>query len=337
MQPRLSGNTRGSGVPRVSVCIPTYNSARFLGEAIESALAQTFVDLELIISDNASTDETPGLCQRFKDPRIRYHRFEALVGQGGNWNRCVSLATGEFVALLHADDVYLPDFLAERLRQFDAAPGAGIAFGAVELMDEAGQPIGTQSFSDREIVAPPSQFYGDLLTGCVINPASLVVRRSIYASAGPFDEQRLWGIDWDMWLRLAAVSGVSYTPRISSRYRVHGASGSSTGLPGPRYLSEDLSVLKLALARLDEDPRLEGARLKRRGAMRAYSMRAMNAAGANCQAGRRLSTLGALREALRHSPILITRPTVWALAAGCVVGPQGYRIWRRLRDGPVVS
>ena len=331
MRPRWFALAANSDMPTFSVCIPTYNSARFLGETIEGALAQTFADFELIISDNASTDGTAALCRRYSDPRLKYHRFETLVGQGSNWNRCVGLATGEFVALLHADDVYLPDFLAERLRQFDAAPEAGIAFGAVELIDDEGRLIGAQSFSDREIVAPPSEFYGDLLMGCVINPASLTVRRSCYATVGPFNEQCLWGIDWDMWLRLAAVTGVSYTPRISSRYRMHGASGSSTGLLGPRYLAEDFSVLKSALERLDLDPQLEKIRPKRRQALRSYSLRAMNAAGANCEAGRRLSTLRALGEALRCSPSLITRPTVWALAAGSVAGPWSYRIWVGLR------
>lgn len=319
-------------MPKVSICIPTYNSARFLAETIESALAQDFGDFELVISDNASTDETPALCARYSDPRIRYNRFETLVGQGGNWNRCVSLAKGEFVALLHADDVYLPDFLTERVRQFAEASDTGIAFGAVELMDAAGQPIGGQSFSDHARVARAPEFYGDLLMGCVINPASLLVRRSLYSEVGPFNEQRLWGIDWDMWLRLAAISGVSYSPRASSRYRIHGASGSTTGLLGPRYLAEDFSVLKGALERLEKDPKLAGIRPRRWAALRAYSMRAMYAAEANCLAGRRLSTLSAVSEAVRNTPSLLAKPTTWALALGGVLGSWPYRTWKGLRS-----
>ncbi len=320
-------------MPRVSLCIPTYNSARFLGEAIESALGQTFDDFELVVCDNASTDETGSLCDRYSDSRFKYHRFQDLVGQGGNWNRCLSLATGEFVALLHADDAYLPDFLHERMRQFVASPETGLAFGAVELIDEGGLPIGRQSFSDREIVAAPSQFYGELLMGCVINPASPLVRRSCYSLVGPFDEGRLWGIDWEMWLRLAAITGVSYSPTVSSRYRVHGSSGSATGFLGPRYLSDDFAVLRSALDRLSNDSRLEASRPKRSQALRAYSLRALSAAAANCEAGRRWSVLRSLGTALRHSPALITRATVWALAAGAFVGPWCYRLWKRVRSG----
>ncbi len=318
-------------VPKVSICIPTHNSAKFLAETIESALGQTFGDFELIISDNASTDDTPALCQRYSDSRLKYRRFETLVGQGGNWNRCVSLASGEYVALLHADDLYLPGFLAERMRQFDAAPGIGIAFGAVELIDEVGRPIGQQSFSDHERISPAPEFYGDLLMGCLINPASLVVRRSCYGVVGPFNEERLWGIDWDMWLRLAAISGVSYSPKPLSRYRIHGASGSGTGLLGPRYLTEDFSVLRPALDRLEQEQVLAGLRSKRRQALHSYSLRAMFAAGKNCEAGRRLSTLQALGQAVRYMPALATRSTTWALAAGALAGPWIYRAWKTAR------
>lgn len=303
-------------MPRVSICIPTYNSARFLGATIESALAQDFADFELVISDNASTDETPALCARYTDPRIRYVRFDTLVGQGGNWNRCVNLARGEFVALLHADDIYLPDFLSARMKQFEATAHMDVAFGAVDLIDENGGRIGQQVFREQERSAPAPEFYADLLQGCVINPASIVVRRALYDRTGPFNEQRLWGIDWDMWLRLAAIGGVSYTRHISSQYRIHGKSGSSTGLLGPRYLREDFAVLKEALDRLANEPALAALRSERKAALRAYSLRAMNAAGANCEAGLRGSTWGALWEAVRYSPWLLTRPTTWALAAG---------------------
>ena len=166
--------------------------------------------------------------------------------------------------------------------------------------------------------------------GCRINPASLVVRRSCYEAAGPFNEQRLWGIDWDMWLKVAAISGVAYSPRASSRYRIHGASGSSTGLFGPRYLNEDFEVLSAALERLDQDPGLASLRPLRRQALRSYSLRALHAAGVSCEAGQRKGTLRAIGEALRCTPTLATRPTVWALTAGALVGPWCYRAWSRL-------
>lgn len=318
-------------MPRASICIPTYNSARFLGETIESALAQTFGDFELVISDNASTDETEGLCARFKDPRIRYHRFETLVTQGGNWNRCVTLAKGDFVALLHADDIYGPEFLDTRMRQFEASPHANLAFGAVELIDANGKHLGSQALSEEAFETPAPMFLARLLDGCVISPAAPMVRRSAYERTAPFNEKRLWGIDWDMWLRLAEFGGVSYSPRIVSKYRIHGSSGSATGLIGPRYLTEDLEVLNEALRRIDGDPSLSPLRAKKAEAIRAYSLRAMSAAGVTCEANERTAALRALSVAVAHTPSLVARPTVWALLAGALIHPSIYKAWKTVR------
>ena len=98
-------------MPRVSVCIPTYNTARYLLDAIEGVLRQTFADFELIVVENASTDDTPALCRRIADHRLRSVRFEELVGQAVNWTRCLRLATAEYVVLLHADDRLDPGYL----------------------------------------------------------------------------------------------------------------------------------------------------------------------------------------------------------------------------------
>ena len=83
----------------VSVVIACYNHGRFLPAAVESVLAQDFIDYELVICDNASTDETPELCRRYTDPRIRYLRFEELTNQAGSFNRCLQEARGELECL----------------------------------------------------------------------------------------------------------------------------------------------------------------------------------------------------------------------------------------------
>src|ERR1051326_2476159 len=102
-------------MPKVSICIPTYNSAKYLPQAIESVLQQDFTDFELIICDDASTDETPRLCRSLNDLRIRYIRFEENVGQAGNFNRCFQAARGDILTLLSADDYFLPGLLLNRV------------------------------------------------------------------------------------------------------------------------------------------------------------------------------------------------------------------------------
>src|SRR3954454_5670279 len=98
-------------MPTFTVCIPTYNAAAYLREAIESVLSQTFGDFELLICDDASTDNTPDLVAGFPDERIRYVPFERNLGQSGNFNRCIDNARGDLWSLLSADDRFLPNFL----------------------------------------------------------------------------------------------------------------------------------------------------------------------------------------------------------------------------------
>jgi glycosyltransferase involved in cell wall biosynthesis len=317
-------------VPKVSVCIPTYNSARYLGDAIESVLGQTFDDYELLVCDNASSDETPELCRRYRDPRLRYHRFDQLVGQGANWNRCLSLAGGEHVALLHADDVYRPGFLEVRVRALDADGTIGLAFGAVDLIDEEGQVTGQQVFRTGAFVTPAPGFCRDLLLACVINPVAPVVRRRCYDSAGPFDESRLWGIDWDMWLRLAAHHAVSYSPSIAAAYRVHGGSGSAAGMLGTRRVEEERAMLDRTFIWIAADPALASLLTLRGEADRSLALRALFTAGHNCEAGHMAAARDNLALALALDPTLRARPTVWALLAACRFGPGTYRLFRRL-------
>src|SRR5271157_850227 len=101
--------------PRLSVIMPSYNHARFVGRAVESVLEQSFGDFEFIITDDGSSDGTPDVIRRFHDPRIDYERFPVNQGGCGATNRCIERAQGEYVALLNSDDFFLPDKLAKQI------------------------------------------------------------------------------------------------------------------------------------------------------------------------------------------------------------------------------
>jgi len=124
--------------PRVSVVIPTYNRTWGLKRAIASVLSQTFPDFELIITDDASAEDTPEVARSFADPRLRYYRQSNNVGVSRNWGTGVELAHGEFVALLMDDDRYEPKFLARRVAALRAHPGSSFAFSGYRVVDQAG-------------------------------------------------------------------------------------------------------------------------------------------------------------------------------------------------------
>jgi glycosyltransferase involved in cell wall biosynthesis len=131
----------GNHKPRVSVGMPVYNSERYVAQAIESHLRQTFTDFELIISDNASTDRSGEICRSFadKDPRIKYHRFAENIGAAGNFRQCFQLAQGEYFRWTPSDDLVGPDLLKLCFEVLDRDPSVVLAYGQTTLIDDEGR------------------------------------------------------------------------------------------------------------------------------------------------------------------------------------------------------
>ncbi len=113
--------------PVVSVLIPVYNGARYLAATIESVLSQTFGDFELVISDDASSDDSLAIIRSFNDPRIRLVTNTRNLGFGGNWNRVLGEARGEFIKLLPQDDLLHPECLARQLDALRGRPATQVA------------------------------------------------------------------------------------------------------------------------------------------------------------------------------------------------------------------
>ncbi|MFO0706489.1 MAG: glycosyltransferase [Nitrospira sp.] len=133
-----------SHVPKVSVGLPVYNGERYLAEGIESTLAQTFTDFELIISDNGSTDRTPQICAEYaaKDARVRVLRVEDNQGAAWNYNRVFDTARGQYFRWAPADDKFHPDSIAECVAVLDAHPDVVLCYPQTMLIDEDGNEIG---------------------------------------------------------------------------------------------------------------------------------------------------------------------------------------------------
>src|SRR5258708_6443684 len=106
-------------MPKVTVCLPTYNRAHYLREAIESVLSQTFQDFELLICDNASTDETSEVVKSFRDARIRYVRHSRNINMPKNWVYAVNESTGQYCGILSDDDRWDPLFLERLITPLD--------------------------------------------------------------------------------------------------------------------------------------------------------------------------------------------------------------------------
>ena len=133
----------GSRIPEVSVGIPVYNGADFLGAAIESHLAQTFGDFELVISDNASTDDTEELCRRYadEDPRVRYIRQAENIGANANYNEVTRLARAPYFRWAADDDILAPAYLEETYKLLSGDESAVLCHSQTTYIDEDGKPL----------------------------------------------------------------------------------------------------------------------------------------------------------------------------------------------------
>ncbi len=133
----------GNGNPRVSIGIPVFSGENYLGQALDSILAQSFEDFEVIISDNASTDATEEICRTYaaKDPRIHYHRNTTNIGSGKNFNHVFNLAKGEYFKWTAHDDICSPDFVKSCVGVLDADPSVVLCHATPVMIDAQGKEL----------------------------------------------------------------------------------------------------------------------------------------------------------------------------------------------------
>lgn len=154
-------------LPRVSVGVPVYNGARYLAEALDSLLAQTFEDYEIIISDNASTDGTAEIAREYAaaDGRIRYHRNEVNLGSTRNYNQAITLARGEYFRWAAADDLSGPEFLATCIDALDRNDDLVLAYPKAQLIDGEGRIISDYDERMHLMERRPSDRFIQVLSG----------------------------------------------------------------------------------------------------------------------------------------------------------------------------
>ena len=191
-------------MPQVSVIIPTYNSARFLAESIQSVLLQTFTDFELLVIDDGSTDDTRQVVAQCQgDSRVRYFH-QANRGAATARNTGIQHSSGKYLAFLDADDLWLPDKLQCQIAVLRKNPEVSAVHTAFVLMHMDGQHREVSRRIQRRLPFRERTLYEELLYRMVItgSASSVMVRRDALDQVGPFDESiRL--SDYDMWQRMA--------------------------------------------------------------------------------------------------------------------------------------
>jgi glycosyltransferase involved in cell wall biosynthesis len=264
--------------PLVTICIPTYNRPEMLRQSLQSVLWQSYRNLEVIVSDNASDTDTAAVVDSFGDDRVRIDRLDTNIGLHGNLSRCLHLGTGMYRMMLPDDDLMLPGNVESKVAFFETHPQVGLVHSAFRYVNSDSLPYGpvtNWTSAEKDTVQPGYEYIGESIAkggitcvSSIMLRSDLVASESFVADDGPY-------CDLALWLRVAQQADVGFLTAPLSGYRVHASSASSgfqtvKQVRGRVVLTQHhADALKLAFGRfvetadLDPDSRAEYARLQR--------------------------------------------------------------------------
>lgn len=293
-----------------TIAIPTCNGAAFLEETLHSVLAQSTQTFELIVCDDRSTDDSVNIVRKICGHRADLHLNETGTNHGlaGNWNRCVELASGEWVTILHQDDLLKPGFIEQHRRVASKTSRIGMITGPAGLIDAEGNVI--QEIGDlNEINWPEAEFevwqwrkMAELLVKS--NPLrcpATSFRQDLHQKLAGFDAKWKYVVDWDYWYRLSQLAHVALLHETLAFQRWHAASETQRLARGTIDLEENEAMMNRIL---DEnfngkDERMVFERAIRRRMARAWLARAYQAA----VGGDRKLEMKSLRNALKADSV----------------------------------
>jgi|SRR2546426_480840 len=252
-------------MPRVTIIIATRNRCALLPRAVESA-RRAGSDAEIIVVDDASTDQTREVCQGVPD--IRYVRARQRLGIGGARNVGVISSSSEYISFLDDDDVRLPGSLDAQVESLEARPDAGMIYGRVLYGDQDCRPKGG-SYPDR---CPQGDLFWGLMNWNFIPCPTVVFRRACLLRVGLLDESALGIEDWDLWIRVAELYPVLATEQAVAIWRQPTSASGQFSFRAERMHREARRLHGGKWLRLPRSVEAGGAR--RREAARAFADRA---------------------------------------------------------------
>ncbi len=280
-----------SQAPLVSVIIATYNRAQLLVQAIQSVLAQSFTDFELIVADDGSTDDTAERVAALDAP-IRYLRLEHSGHPSVTFNRALAVAKGQLIAFLADDDLWDEQKLARQVAVLEHTPQAGFVYSDFRFLTEDGRISPSVMRPEHKQSGP---MLDTLLDDCVISACTVLVRREALDQAGWFDESFSTAEDYDLWVRLAQVTQAAYIDEPLALIRKH-----KNQLSQERQLASWLNVIRTLESAWQRGGLTAGQRWRlRRNLGRRYTHLGLMLLAE----GRRSEALSAFRTAVRTNPL----------------------------------
>lgn len=243
---------------KASVCIPTYNGARYLSDCLESVLAQTLEDIEIICVDDCSADGTLDVLNSYalRDSRIRVFSNELNLGLVENWNRCIKLVRTDWIKFVFQDDIIFPNCLEQMLSQSTDCPFVvcrrNFIFEDgtnVNLKDWYKQLPDLHTLFPRKHWISPEEVCEATLNAVGRNffgePTSALLHRSVFDRFGTFNPNLVMMCDTEYWTRVAIHTGVVCVPEVLAQFRVHAGATSAANRSVRRYRADILDQLAL--------------------------------------------------------------------------------------------
>lgn len=224
-------------IPRITVLMSVYNGEKYLQDAIDSILTQTYTNFEFIIIDDASTDSTPNILKAQTDSRIRLIINEQNIGFTKCLNKGLSIATGEYIARMDADDISLSNRFATQLQFFYNHPEFALIGSSAHLIDEKSKIIGRERKKENFT-------FKDLLAHNQIIHGSTIIKKQFFDKVGGYNENIFYTEDLDLWLRLSKNYKVGNVPEILYQLRLHKDSIT-------KQKSEELALYRIVTVRIN--------------------------------------------------------------------------------------
>ncbi|MDX5436604.1 MAG: glycosyltransferase [Pontibacter sp.] len=251
--------------PLVSVICLCYNHARFLAEALDSVLHQTYPNLEVIVVDDSSTDNSVEIIHTFleKHPQIRFISTGKNMGNCAAFNLGLEASKGEYLIDFATDDVLLPERVAQQVTAFQKLDkNYGVVYSDADYISESGKHL--YFHSQKYKPAPDGDVFAEVLRRYFVCPPTMMVRREVFQELGGYDATLAYE-DFDFWVRSARKFHYYYLPEVTTKRRVHGRSMSG-GLykPGNKMLASTVRICQKAagLVRSEEEHEALTQRLK---------------------------------------------------------------------------
>jgi glycosyltransferase involved in cell wall biosynthesis len=237
-------------LPSISIVTPSLNQGRFIRRTITSVLDQGYPNLEYLIMDGESDDDSCAIAAEFV-PRVTLVR-ERDQGQANAINKGFSRTSGEILAWLNSDDYYAPATLAKVAEVFATRPDVHLVYGDVEWVTEEEQPLASV------VTVEPFNLDRLLSVGCFVSQPAAFFRRSAFEAVGKLREDLHWCIDYDLWIRLGKRFQALYIPEKLAFYRWYAESKTASG-GSPRYAEVEHMIISHGGAGLPAFYRLEAA------------------------------------------------------------------------------